>query len=298
MKIVIWLQLNQNGGGVGYLNPALNILARLYGEVVILGLIAPQGITFNGIKNISKEDLKNIDYDLILVAGQNASLVPILQDAETLGIDEDKIILDRVACIPLFTLEKYNKLRRSKLSILSFNCFGGYLYNALGLKFLSPTINMFTHEKDFLEFLKDPIINMNKELVFKEMSFFEPDKKHYPLFMIGDTPWHMLHYNDADTAFKKWYQRRYKINWFNLFVVMCTEKPEILSEFDKLPFSKKACFVPFKTDLDSGFYIDSSKYPQYSRFVEIFNAVAYGAVHEYDIWDMLLYGKKTPLIIK
>ncbi len=121
--------------GVGYLKPAFNILARLYGNINLQGLIAPPGIGFDKIKILNKEDLKNLDYDLILVFGNNASLVPILKDAETLDIDEDKIVLDRTVCIPLFTLEKYKKLRRSKISILSMNLFRRFHVSQIRLAF-------------------------------------------------------------------------------------------------------------------------------------------------------------------
>lgn len=284
-------------GGVGYLKPALNILARLYGGVNVLGLIAPQGITFNGVKNISKEDLKNIDYDLILVTGQNTSLVPILKDAETLGIDENKIVLDRTVCIPLFTLEKYTKLRRSKLSILSMNCFGGFTYHRFGLKFNSPTINMFTLEEDFLKFLQDPIDIVKKQLIYQRDGFEKNLHINYPIFKIGGVEWQMNHYSNKDIALKKWYERSFKINWFNVLAVMYTENPEILTKFDKLPYSKKVCFVNFETDLDSAFYINPKKYSNLT-IGELVNAMASGTIIEYDIWDMLLYGKKTPLIFQ
>lgn len=282
-------------GGLGYLKPALNILARLYGGVNVLGLIAPQGITFNGVKNISKEDLKNLDYDLILVAGQHSLLVPILKDAETLDIDEDKIVLDRTVCIPLFTLEKYKKLRRSKISILSMNCFGGFTYHRFGLPFLSPTINMFASEEDFLKFLKNPIQNVKAELKFVRNKRNNDLQIDYPVYKIGEIEWNMNHYGDANFAYRKWIERSFKINWFNVLAVMYTENPEILAEFDKLPYAKKVCFVPFETDSDCGFYINVNKYKNL-KFWDIVNRNAMGSIIEYDIWDMLLYGKKTPLI--
>ena len=297
MKIVIWLQPNQNGGGVGYLNSALNILARLYGGVEILGAIVPPGVGLNGIRKLSKEDLKNIDYDLNLVAGENASLVPILKDAEILGIDENKIVLDRTVCIPLFTLEKYNKLRRSKLSILSMNCFAGFLYHRFGLPFLTPTINMFTSDEEVLDFLKNPMQSVKSELKFVRTERNDGLNIDYPVYNIGGAEWNMNHYGDANVAYRKWYERTFKINWLNVLAVMYTENPEILAEFDKLPYSKKVCFVNFETNLDSGFYINPKKYPN-SELWQLVNAFAKGKIIEYDIWDMLIYGKKTPLIIK
>lgn len=78
---------------------------------------------------------------------------------------------------------------------------------------------------------------------------------------------------------------------------MYTENPEVLNKFDKLPYNKKVCFVPFKSDLESAFYIDAEKYSD-EPFGHLVNLSATGALNFYDMWDMLLYGKKTPLIVK
>ncbi len=288
-------------GGVELLNPAAGILIQLYGNLNILGVIAPPGINLNEVPTIAKEDLKNLDFDLILVTGEDtpmivtntqSNFVKILKEAKALGIDEDKIVLDRVVCVPNFTLEKYKKLRHSQLSILSMNCFGGFCYHRFGLPFLSPTINMFTSDIDFVKFLKDPVNNIKKQLVTKKIT--KGEQKDYTVFMLGDIEWDMtIHYKDENVAFRKWYSRCLRINWFNLFVTMYTENPKILAEFDKLPYSKKVCFVPFKSDLDSAYCIDISKYQ--ADFSLIVNNIARGWILECDMWDLLLYGKKTKL---
>ena len=258
----------------------------------------PQGFYIDGIPTIAKEDLKNLDYDLILVTGQNISLVPILKEAESLGIDEDKIVLDSVVCVPNFTLEKYNKLRHSKLSILSLNCFGGFCYHRFGLPFLSPTINMFTSDTDFIKFLKNPMQNVKAEIKYIRTAKNETLNIDYPVYKIGEVEWEMSHYGDANLAYRKWVERSFRINWFNVLAIMYTENPKILAEFDKLPFAKKVCFVPFKSDLYSGFYIDTKKYSD-KPFWQIVNNSAIGNITiKYDIWDILLYGKKTPLNLK
>ena len=118
----------------------------------------------------------------------------------------------------------------------------------------------------------------------------------YPVYQIGDTAWEMNHYGDANVAYRKWCERSFRINWFNVIAVMHTKNPEILAEFDKLPFTKKVCFVPFKTNLESGFYVNSEKYKGV-EFWDIINRIAMGSIIAYDIWDMLIYGKKTPLTL-
>ena len=85
------------------------------------------------------------------------------------------------------------------------------------------------------------------------------------------------------------------------FVTTYTEDEEILQEFDALPYGKKVCFVPFKSDLDSAWYIDleidnvaKEKYGQNMR--ARLDRFGWGYVFYYDLFDMLLYGKKTQLI--
>jgi uncharacterized protein (DUF1919 family) len=297
----------QSYGGIELLNPAANVLGRLYGQLNAVGFISENDVSVNGVKRIAKEDLKNIDFDLILVTGEDTKVlitnmqsdfVKILKEVKSLGIDENKVVRDRVVCIPNFTLEKYKKLRHSRLSILSMNCFGGLCYHRFGLPFFSPIINMYTYEKEFIKFLQDPMQNVKAEIKYVRTERNEALNIDYPVYKIGEVEWSMNHYGDANVAYRKWVERSFRINWFNLFVTMYTEKPEIAAEFDKLPFAKKVCFVPFKSNLDSAYYVDSSKYANGDEFWRIANSMASGSTNEYDMWDMLLYGKKTPLIIQ
>ena len=286
-----------------YIIQAINVLVNQYESLNFLGAVQFNAlpifgrIIINGesLPIINKSDLPYIDYDLIVVTGQDASLVPILKEAEELKLDPDKLVLDRTICIPGFTPERYKKLRNSKLSILSINCWGGLTYHTFGLPFLSPTINMFASEKDFLMFLSDPKYYMDKELRFYKTKF-EPNLNwNYPVFLLGDIVWNMNHYGDVgiDGARQKWEERRLKINWYNLLVMTITEEPMILEEFDKLPYAKKVCFVPFETQIDSGFYIEPEIVAG-REFHQSVNETSMGFMN-YDLWDLLLYGKKTPI---
>lgn len=282
----------------------------MYGGVRIVGGIFPKEMKVTGIAVLDKEDLKTLNFDLILVVGDNAQgeafftgndskresfFASVLHEAEQLNLNTDKIIADRIVLVPNFTLEKYKKLRRSKLSILSMNCFAGLLYHRFALPFLSPTINMYTSEEDFLEFLKNPVENVRGEFNLVKTEFNDVLGFEYPVFKICESEWHMNHYKDFEMAKNKWRERSQRINWFNTLVTMYTESYKVLAEFDKLPFAKKVCFVPFDTNLESGYYLDLTKMatPELWRAV---NGTATGEVPFYDMWDMLLYGKKTPLM--
>ena len=230
-----------------------------------------------------------------MFTGRESGFVSALKEAAKLGIDTDKFVLDRTVLVPNFTVEKYQKLRRSKLSILSMNCWGGLVYHRFGLPFLSPTINMYAGEKDFLKFLQNPMKSVKKNLRLVKKEFNEALNIEYPVYKVDECEWHMNHYNDFNVAKNKWIERSERINWYNVLVVMYTKDPAILEEFDKLPYSKKVCFVPFETNLDSGYYINLKRLsnPVLWRGV---NGIAMGQVPLFDMWDMLLYGKKTSLI--
>lgn len=297
MNIITWIQSTQEGGEEAF-GRAIKTIVSICDNVNILGMVPPVPMeidTLDGIPVIDKHDLSLMNYDLILVSGRNASLEPILREAAELKLEPDKIVLDRVICTPNFTFEKYSRLRRSALSILSKNCFAGLLYHRFGLKFLSPTINMFTSDEGFLKFLENPIENVKAELKFQETKFNPDLNIDYPIFKIGETIWDMNHYDNVDFAFRKWYERAFRINWFNLMVVMQTDNPEVLARFDRLPFAKKVCFVPFESDLDSAYPIIPARYGGEPLW-RLVNSTATGRLNCYDIWDMLLYGRKTPLL--
>ena len=296
MRVVIWFQSPH----FQVLSFALGVLNRRYGSTSVLGLTnVPPAVN---MKNkvfgaaIEKSDLTSIEYDIIIVSGQDTSLPPVLAEALMLGIDTDKIVLDRTVCIPGFSLEKYQKLRRSRLSILSQNCWGGLIYHSFGLQFLSPTINLYAPDRDFLKMLNDPRLHLDSELRFYGTNFDDDSKRDYPIMTLGSSKLHMIHYDDEISARRKWEDRRLRINWYNLLVMMYTEKSEVLAEFDRLPFGKKVCFVPFESDLDSAFYIP----PELVRrrnFYEAVNDLASNKIFCFDLWDMLFYGLRTPLKI-
>ena len=295
MNFIIWVDDIHRGGDFELLTPAINTLVKIYGKLNVLGIVAPQNVNIGKFPKLKKKNLKKYNYDFVLVVGKNVNFSSVLKEAKMLGMNIDKFALDRTVIVPSFTFEKYNELKNSKLSILSMNCFGGMLYHRLGLPFLSPTINMFTTDQDFLSFLKNPAENVESNFELVKTEFNPALNIEYPVFKIGGCTWNMNHYSDFEFAKQKWIERTQRINWKNLLVTMYTENPDILEEFDKLPFEKKVCFVPFETDLDSGYYIDLNKLNNPELWQAV-NGIASGRVPFYDMWDMLLYGKKTSLI--
>ena len=46
------------------------------------------------------------------------------------------------------------RLKNKNFSIIAQNCAAGHIYHQLGLKFLSPTINLYFYPEDFIELIK------------------------------------------------------------------------------------------------------------------------------------------------
>ena len=224
----------------------------------------------------------------------------IVQFARQLNLPEEKLLGDWIVCIPGFTLEKYRRLQRSRLSILAAYCFGGQISHLLGLPFLSPFVNMDALGDDgrnFIRFLRNPRAYMEEPITFNRTAFQTELKFDYPIVALSDVEilWNHTRVNEFDLAVSKWNERKKRINWYNLFVTMSTESEEVLAEFDALPYGKKVCFVPFKSDLDSAWYINP-KIKNADCFIRTVNLFSVGSPFYYDPFDMLLYGKKTPLI--
>lgn len=220
----------------------------------------------------------------------------IIKAARQIKLPDEKLLGDWIVCIPGFTLDNYRRLQRSQLSIFSRQCFGGYISNTLGLPFRSPFVNLFLSDEDFIKFLRTPRIYLEYSPRFEKLTGTSKEAPDgYPLCSLGDISLNMMHYKEPDDAIAKWNERKARINWYNLFVTAYTEDEKILQEFDALPYGKKVCFVPFKSDLDSAWYIN----PEIKRGLPFWNIVNHfgkGEPFYYDMFDMLLYGKKTQLV--
>ena len=221
----------------------------------------------------------------------------VRKNAHQFNLPEEKLLGDWIVCIPGFTLEKYRQLQQSRLSIISRGCFGGMISNMLALPFRSPFVNLWLPAKDFNRLLRNPRAYMEEDLVFKSKEYKAYAGFEIATYTCEDVSIVMEHYKDFDEAVRKWNERKKRINWDNLLIVNILEDPELLREFDAMPYDKKVCFVPFKSDLPSAFYIDPNKRTRENTWIwHIVHYALMDKVFYYDPFDMLLYGKKTPLI--
>lgn len=120
------------------------------------------------------------------------------------------------------------KLENKNFTIISQNCIGSIMYHDLGLKFLSPTINMLFSPTDFIKFLEH--IN---EYLSENVEFLDTDNE-YPVGRIKDITINFVHYKNNEEATKKWNERKKRINWNNIYIIACDDN---MSDEDVKKFS-------------------------------------------------------------
>lgn len=106
--------------------------------------------------------------------------------------------------------KKIKKLENTRVSIISNDCTGGVVCHDLGLKFLSPTINLFFYHNDYIEYLENLIYYNNAEI-------FEISKTdvEYPVGEIVRNENKInicfMHYDNFETEKQKWNERSKRV---------------------------------------------------------------------------------------
>lgn len=124
-------------------------------------------------------------------------------------------------------------MKNDNFSIICSNCIGGIIYNRLGKRFLSPTINLWMHQRDFIKFVLNLENYLDKDLVFVN------DEYDYPVALIDDVKIYFNHSKDEESARRDWERRKIRINYDNLFIIMYDR--EYLTEDDLLLLNDVKC---------------------------------------------------------
>ena len=56
---------------------------------------------------------------------------------------------------PFFSTSRLRRLKRSDFSIISNNCWAGFVYSKFGLEYTTPTIGMGIVDDDYIKFLEN-----------------------------------------------------------------------------------------------------------------------------------------------
>lgn len=143
-------------------------------------------------------------------------------------------------------------LKNKKFSIISNNCWGGYVYQRYGLQYRTPFIGLYIFAPDYIKMLK----SLEKYLK-KEITFIEPNESKYkneliktnrlgkyPIGLLEDIELHFLHYKNEKEALEKWNRRLKRLDYNKMLVkfsdnYLCSKN--LIIEFDNLKFKNKLC---------------------------------------------------------
>ncbi len=223
-------------------------------------------------------------YDVIIVTSAK-NYKCIVESGKKLGLSDELFIPVQVLEIPKIDLNKYLRLKRNGLSIISQNCWGGLVYHYLGLQFTSPFINMAVSEDDMLKLMGDLKKYMDYEVQYKTKRFNDTLGRYYPVGIIGDVELKFIHYIDFDEAVNKWEKRKSRINYDKLLFMAYTEDVKFADRFVKVENCKKICFAPFEHQSGCIWYLPHKE--KEKPFWEIVTASAIGKYYYYDIVDLL-----------
>lgn len=279
-KVIIW------GMGRTY-NQYINMIKLQE----VLGKIRGGGITgkeplyeyLDGYKYIPPDRLVSSDFDYVIAASDHF-FEEIAIEAEQLGFEREQILPIRIFGIPGFDFDEYIKLLQSHISIFANTCWGGMTYHLLGIKFMSPLINMFESDEDYLKLAARPQYYFGMQLQFD--SWGNNFKWAYPICRLDDILLHFNHSKTMDEVEAKWYDRVGRINYENLFVMMCTENRNSLERFADLPYTKKVCFVPFDSTCSCACTLGFVK-KKGIPFFEGVNGIASGEFNDYNVISLL-----------
>ena len=140
------------------------------------------------------------------------------------------------------------RLKNRNFSIIASNCNGGFILSDLGIKFNTPTINLFFYPEDFLNFVSNLKENLKHELIDN------------PVGSINGIKIYFMHYKSFEDAKEKWNIRKERINYNNL-LIMFTDRDgctyEQIKRFNELPYDNKIIFTnKLYPEFESCYYIE------------------------------------------
>lgn len=142
-------------------------------------------------------------------------------------------------------------LKNKSFTIISNNCWGGFIYQKYGLPYLSPTIGLLIFGDDFIKFCSNVKHYTKEKLQFIPFASakYYPFMKACPPFPIAkldDIEIYFMHYTSEQEAKEKWDRRCQRINWDNI-IYKVSQRESFTSEhmktFLKLDVKNKLCFT-------------------------------------------------------
>lgn len=148
-------------------------------------------------------------------------------------------------------------LEQKEITLISQNCIGGVFYHDMQLPFLSPTVNAFIPQPDFIRFVNDLKHYIQTPMVMRW-------GEEYPIGTIEDIEIHFVHYETCREAEEAWERRKQRI-MYDRIVVLSTDRDgftdEVFAAWEKLAYPK----VLFTANAKYADHVDSVYFPEYEK---------------------------------
>ena len=139
-------------------------------------------------------------------------------------------------------------LKNSDFVLISRNCWGGQVYQQLGLPYNSPFVGLFFFGPCYMKLLRNFDAYMNMDLGFIEKSRYPEALNDYPIGVLGDVEIHFQHYGNKEEAKQKWEKRKKRmmaVEKDNYFYTICDRRGTTIVdilEFHTFNFKNKLSF--------------------------------------------------------
>ena len=154
------------------------------------------------------------------------------------------------------------RLKNNNFTIITNSCIGGVMYHKLGKPFMSPTINLWMFDKDFIRFVSNLKEHMEKELEFVEG--IDPT----PTAWCGDVLIHFNHAHTKEEAADDWNKRRDRINYDNMFIIM-SDRPGSDTSCDSREITKEDILSLSKVNCRGKVVFSVRKYEDIDYIVQL-----------------------------
>lgn len=159
------------------------------------------------------------------------------------------------------------RLKNKNFTIISPNCYAGLMYHRLGLKFLSPTINLFFPiRKQYLKFASNLKYYLNCDL---RMEFDEI--LNCPVGYLEEIKIVFNHYSSIEQARNSWDSRKERVNYDNLYI--------IFDDIDDIEYEDLVAFN--KIDCKGKVIFTARNYPKLKNTIVLSKYVNKGRIEHY-----------------
>lgn len=168
----------------------------------------------------------------------------------------------------------FYEVRKQKISIVTNNCIGGFIYKKYGCKFLSPTINLQMSPNDFVKFCQNLDLYLNEDITEEQNcdpAFFQAlggDCIDFPVGKLKDITIFFQHYKTFEESRKKWNERKTRLNFSNMYFILCDTycsgkticDEKTINSFFSIPYENKLFVTDNKAykNAKNCFYIESN----------------------------------------